>query len=109
MVRVLWPSSKAAPGTGCRWWMTGFGGGTNRLDLIAATLARHPEPKPPAALIIADFDPALIVAARAAGVPVIAKPLRPSRLRDLLGLPEVVPSHRVGVQIEPDGIVIKSK
>ena len=46
----------------------------------------HGAGAPAAALITADFDPALIGAAQAMGVPVISKPLRPAQLRALLGV-----------------------
>jgi signal transduction histidine kinase/CheY-like chemotaxis protein len=65
-------------------------GRLNGLDLIAAIAERHPQPLPAAALITADFDPALIAAARTAGVPVIPKPLRPPQLRELLNMPQSV-------------------
>jgi len=61
-------------------------GRLNGLDLIAAILSRHADPAPSAALITADFGPDLIAAARAAGVPVIPKPVRPAQLRAILGL-----------------------
>jgi signal transduction histidine kinase len=63
-------------------------GRLNGLDMIAAIAERHPQPLPAAALITADFDPALIAAARTAGVPVIPKPLRPPQLRELLNMPQ---------------------
>jgi signal transduction histidine kinase len=62
-------------------------GGINGLDLIAAIAAQHPAPAPKAALITADFDPALIAAAGLAGIPIIPKPVRPPQLRALLGVP----------------------
>ena len=62
-------------------------GRLNGLDLIAALAIRHAPPAPSAALITADFGPELIGQARAAGVPVISKPLRPAQFRALLGLP----------------------
>jgi CheY-like chemotaxis protein len=63
-----------------------LGRGLNGLDLIAAIVARHGDRPPAAALVTADFDPDLIVAARALGIPVIPKPLRPAQLRALLGV-----------------------
>jgi signal transduction histidine kinase/CheY-like chemotaxis protein len=62
-------------------------GQLNGLDLLAALTRHHADPAPTGALITADFDPALIATARAAGVPVIPKPLRPAQLRAILGLP----------------------
>jgi two-component system, sensor histidine kinase len=64
-------------------------GGRNGLDLISAILKRHPMPLPGCALITGDFDPGLIAAAHAQGVPLFHKPLKPDRLRDLLGLAEL--------------------
>lgn len=61
-------------------------GDINGLDLIAAIVARHPTPHPPAVLITGDFDAALLAAADAHGVPLLHKPLRPADLRVLLGL-----------------------
>lgn len=66
-------------------------GTINGLDLIAAVMQRHPAPLPACALITGDFDPNLIAAAHAQGVALFHKPLRPDKLRELLGLPvEVV-------------------
>jgi signal transduction histidine kinase len=56
-------------------------GGLNGLDLLSAIGAPHA-----GALITADFDPALIAAARDAGVPVLPKPVQPAQLRTVLGL-----------------------
>lgn len=61
--------------------------GYNGLDLIAAITARHPEPLPACMLITGDFSPTLMSDAKARGIPVIQKPLRPAQLRTLLGLP----------------------
>lgn len=61
-------------------------GPVNGLDLIVALRARHPAPVPDAALITGDFDASLIAAADRHGVPVIHKPLKPEKLRRLLGL-----------------------
>jgi two-component system, sensor histidine kinase len=66
-------------------------GGLNGLDLISAILKSHPEPLPACALITGDFDPGLIAAADAQGVPLFHKPLKPDRLRQLLGLAEAPP------------------
>jgi CheY-like chemotaxis protein len=63
-------------------------GTLNGLDLIAAIAQRHPAPSPAFALITGDFDPGLIAAAHARGVPLFHKPLKPARLRTLLGLPD---------------------
>jgi CheY-like chemotaxis protein len=62
-------------------------GSLNGLELIAVVAQRHPAPLPACALITGDFDPALIGAAQARGVPLFHKPLRPATLRGLLGLP----------------------
>ena len=51
------------------------------LDVLSAIGARYA-----GALITADFDPALIAAARDVGVPVIQKPVQPAQLRAMLGL-----------------------
>lgn len=64
-------------------------GGYNGLDLISTILKQHPKPSPACALITGDFDPGLIAAAHAQGVPLFHKPLKPARLRTLLGLSEV--------------------
>jgi signal transduction histidine kinase/CheY-like chemotaxis protein len=64
-------------------------GELNGLDLIAAIVKRHPVPLPACALITGDFDPGLIAAAHNQGVPLFHKPLRPAKLRALLGLPEL--------------------
>lgn len=65
-------------------------GTLNGLDLIAAIAKRHPPPVPACALITGDFDPGLIAAAHAGGIPLFHKPLKPARLRSLLGLPEKI-------------------
>jgi signal transduction histidine kinase/FixJ family two-component response regulator len=64
-----------------------LGDGPNGLELIGQVSALHADARPAAALVTADFDPALIAAARAQGVPVLPKPLQPAQLRALLGLP----------------------
>ena len=56
-------------------------GGMSGLELLSAIGAPQA-----GALITADFDPALIAAARDVGVPVIPKPVQPAQLRALLGL-----------------------
>jgi hypothetical protein len=56
-------------------------GRLNGLDLIAHVVVRHRRPPPRYALVTADPDPVLLGAARAVGVPVILKPLRPDRPR----------------------------
>ena len=61
-------------------------GSRNGLDLIAAVKTNHPEPQPSCALITGDFDPQLIGAAQAHGVPLFHKPLRPAKLREMIGL-----------------------
>jgi signal transduction histidine kinase len=63
-------------------------GAMNGLDVIAAILARQEGPPPAAALVTANFAPGLVAAARAAGIPVIPKPLRAPQLRQLLGMHE---------------------
>ena len=63
-------------------------GALNGLDLIAAIEQCHPAPLPARALITADFDPDLIAAAHAQGVPLLHKPLGAGKLRSLLGLPD---------------------
>jgi signal transduction histidine kinase len=65
-------------------------GTLNGLDLVAAITKRHPLPVPACALITGDFDPGLIAAAHARGIPLFHKPLKPARLRILLGLPEKI-------------------
>ncbi len=62
-------------------------GAMNGLDVIAAIRARQEGPPPTAALVTATFAPDLVAAARAAGIPVIPKPLRAPQLRQLLGMP----------------------
>ena len=62
-------------------------GALNGLDLVAEIARRHSAPPPAFALITGDFDPGLIGAAHARGVPLFHKPLKPARLRTLLGLP----------------------
>ena len=59
-------------------------GAMTGLDLIAAIVARRPDPLPAFTLITADFDPAMIAAARAADIPIVHKPLRPDQLRALV-------------------------
>jgi signal transduction histidine kinase/CheY-like chemotaxis protein len=61
-------------------------GGMNGLAVIAEITRLHGAAAPGCALITADFDPALIDAARAMGVPVIAKPFHPAELRAVLGV-----------------------
>lgn len=63
-----------------------LGGDVNGLDLLAAIAARHAAPVPTRVLVTGDFDPGLLAAAHAAGVPVLHKPVRPADLRALLGL-----------------------
>jgi CheY-like chemotaxis protein len=63
-----------------------LGPGLNGLDLIAGIIERHNCAPPSAALVTADFDPGLIGAAGAAGVPILHKPVRPLQLRALLGI-----------------------
>lgn len=58
----------------------------NGLDLLAAIGAAQPGVGAPGLLVTADFDPGLMEAARAAGVPVLAKPVRPGALREVLGV-----------------------
>jgi signal transduction histidine kinase/CheY-like chemotaxis protein len=64
-------------------------GALNGLDLIAAITQLHPKPLPAYALITGDFDPDLIGTAHARGVPLFQKPLKPAKLRVLLGLPDL--------------------
>jgi two-component system, sensor histidine kinase len=64
-------------------------GALNGLDLIAAITRLHPAPLPACALITGDFDPDLIGTAHARGVPLFQKPLKPAKLRVLLGLPDL--------------------
>jgi signal transduction histidine kinase/CheY-like chemotaxis protein len=61
-------------------------GARNGLDLIATIQQRHPAPSPARALVTADFNPDLIAAAHAQGVPLFHKPLGTEKLRALLGL-----------------------
>jgi signal transduction histidine kinase len=61
-------------------------GDMNGLALIGEIKRLHGAAAPACALITADFDPGLMAAADAAGVPVVAKPVRLARLRGLLGL-----------------------
>ena len=61
-------------------------GPVNGLELIAMIRQQHPPPLPPAVVITGDFDPGLLTAARARGVPLVHKPLKISQLRALLGL-----------------------
>ena len=61
-------------------------GGMTGLELILAILGKDAGQTMAAALVTADFDPALIGRARSAGIPVIPKPLRPLQLRSLLGM-----------------------
>jgi signal transduction histidine kinase len=63
-----------------------LGAGLNGLDLLLALTALHAAQPPATALVTADFDVELIGAARAVGIPLIQKPLRPARLRALLGV-----------------------
>ncbi|MBR0869028.1 hybrid sensor histidine kinase/response regulator [Bradyrhizobium tropiciagri] len=65
-------------------------GALNGLDLIAAITKRHPPPSPDCALITGDFDPGLIAAAHARGIALFHKPLKPARLRSLLGFHDEV-------------------
>ena len=64
-------------------------GTLNGLDLITELRLVHPAPAPACVLITGDFDPELIRAAEALGVPLFHKPLRPEKLRGLLGLADV--------------------
>jgi len=59
----------------------------NGLDLLDAIARLHGSAAPARVLVTADFDPTLMTAARAAGVPVVPKPVRPAQLRQVLGLP----------------------
>lgn len=61
-----------------------LGAGMNGLDLLEAVVARHGDTPPATALVTANFEPALIAAAGAVGVPVMQKPLQAERLRSLL-------------------------
>jgi signal transduction histidine kinase/CheY-like chemotaxis protein len=71
-------------------------GGMNGLAVIAEISRLHGAAPPGCALITADFDRALIGAARAMGVPVMTKPLRPAQLRVLLGATLNEPSKSWG-------------
>ena len=66
--------------------------GANGLDLIRILRTAHPAPQPVAALITGDYDATLIASAHQQGIPVLHKPLRPSDLRTLLGLPLRLPN-----------------
>ncbi len=61
-------------------------GGMNGLALIAEIARLHGDAAPACALITADLDPALIETARAMGVRVVTKPIRPAQFRALLGI-----------------------
>jgi signal transduction histidine kinase len=63
-----------------------LGDGMNGLELLAAIAARHADPQPRTALVTADFDPALVTAARGLAIPILQKPLRLGELRELLDL-----------------------
>lgn len=61
-----------------------LGDGDDGIELLHR-LCRSRVPVPTAALISADHDADLILAARHAGFPILHKPLRPAALRALLG------------------------
>jgi response regulator of citrate/malate metabolism len=61
-----------------------LGDGDDGIDLLHR-LCRSRVPIATAALISADHDADLILAARHAGFPILHKPLRPAALRSLLG------------------------
>ena len=58
--------------------------GTNGLDLLVAIVGRHEAAPPRALLVTANFEPALIGAADAVGIPIIQKPISAARLRGLV-------------------------
>jgi signal transduction histidine kinase len=64
-------------------------GALNGLDLIAAITQLHPKPLPAYALITGEFNRDLVGTAHARGVPLFQKPLKPAKLRVLLGLPDL--------------------
>jgi CheY-like chemotaxis protein len=61
-----------------------LGDGIDGIELLAA-LRKSRRPTPAAALISADHDADLMLAARKAGLPLLHKPLKPAALRALLG------------------------
>lgn len=60
-----------------------LGEGINGIDLIALLQSKLPAAVP-ACLISGDTDPAVIQAAQAAELPLLSKPVRPAKLRNLL-------------------------
>lgn len=62
-------------------------GRLNGLELILAMRAKGAADRQRCSLVTGDFDPDLIGAAERHGIPLFHKPLRPAKLREILGLP----------------------